>query len=179
MRTLLHIAVSSLALAAFAPKLFPNPGYAASWGVTISGAMELGLLMWGARRIGVLRGLQFVHTALHQAVDGLGIGLQFAQHQFFGNVHGQPLERFIKGFGLLAQACNRFAHLGHQMANLLQPLAAGVFDLGAQSGFGTGFAFASALCQALFKSLRTDLFGLLLVHMGGLRCLCQQGHCKG
>jgi len=41
--------------------LFPNPGYAASWGVTVSGALELGLLMWAARRIGVLRGLRKPH----------------------------------------------------------------------------------------------------------------------
>jgi putative peptidoglycan lipid II flippase len=41
--------------------LFPNAGYAASWGVTVSGAMELGLLMWAARRIGILRGLRKPH----------------------------------------------------------------------------------------------------------------------
>ena len=35
--------------------LFPNAGYAASFGVTLSGAFELGLLMWGTRQIGVLR----------------------------------------------------------------------------------------------------------------------------
>jgi putative peptidoglycan lipid II flippase len=43
--------------------LFPNAGYAAAWGVTISGALELGLLMWGARQIGVLRGLRRPHWA--------------------------------------------------------------------------------------------------------------------
>jgi putative peptidoglycan lipid II flippase len=53
--------MASLALAAFAPKLFPNPGYAAAWGVTLSGALELGLLMYGARKIGVLRGLRRPH----------------------------------------------------------------------------------------------------------------------
>ena len=56
------------ALAAFAPNLmnicviaalacaflFPNPGVAASWGITISGGLQLGLLMWSARRMGVL-----------------------------------------------------------------------------------------------------------------------------
>ena len=41
--------------------LFPNAGYAASWGVTVSGALELGLLMWAARRIGILRGLRKPH----------------------------------------------------------------------------------------------------------------------
>ncbi|MBM3564416.1 MAG: murein biosynthesis integral membrane protein MurJ [Alphaproteobacteria bacterium] len=41
--------------------LFPNAGYAASWGVTISGALELGLLMWQARRIGVLKRLRKPH----------------------------------------------------------------------------------------------------------------------
>lgn len=57
------------ALAAFAPNLmnlsvmaalavaflFPNAGAAASWGITISGVLQLGLLMWDAHRIGVLR----------------------------------------------------------------------------------------------------------------------------
>jgi putative peptidoglycan lipid II flippase len=56
------------ALAAFAPSLmnlsvmaalavaflFPNAGVAASWGVVVSGALELGLLMWAAGRMGVL-----------------------------------------------------------------------------------------------------------------------------
>ncbi|MGJ0395682.1 MAG: murein biosynthesis integral membrane protein MurJ [Methylocystis sp.] len=41
--------------------LFPNAGYAASWGVTVSGALELGLLMWQARRIGVLKRLRRPH----------------------------------------------------------------------------------------------------------------------
>ncbi|MEK4034279.1 murein biosynthesis integral membrane protein MurJ [Methylocystis sp. IM3] len=55
--------MAALALTLVAPRLFPNPGYAASWGVTISGALELGLLMWGARQIGVLRGLRRPHWA--------------------------------------------------------------------------------------------------------------------
>ncbi len=37
--------------------LFPNAGVAASWGITVSGGLQLGLLMWSARRIGVLEGL--------------------------------------------------------------------------------------------------------------------------
>lgn len=41
--------------------LFPNAGYAASWGITISGVLELGLLMWQARRIGVLQRLRRPH----------------------------------------------------------------------------------------------------------------------
>ena len=41
--------------------LFPNAGYAASWGVTISGVLELALLMWGARQIGVLQSLRKPH----------------------------------------------------------------------------------------------------------------------
>jgi putative peptidoglycan lipid II flippase len=32
--------------------LFPNAGYAAAWGVTISGILQLILVWWGARRIG-------------------------------------------------------------------------------------------------------------------------------
>lgn len=55
--------MAALALTLVAPTLFPNPGYAASWGVTLSGALELGLLMWGARQIGVLRGLRRPHWA--------------------------------------------------------------------------------------------------------------------
>jgi len=63
------------AMAAFAPNLmnlsvmaalavaflFPNAGYAASWGVTVSGALQLGLLMWEARRFGLLEGLARPH----------------------------------------------------------------------------------------------------------------------
>jgi putative peptidoglycan lipid II flippase len=41
--------------------LFPNAGYAASWGVTVSGALELALLMWQARRIGILKGPRKPH----------------------------------------------------------------------------------------------------------------------
>ncbi len=41
--------------------LFPNAGYAASWGVTVSGALELGLLMWQARSIGILKGPRKPH----------------------------------------------------------------------------------------------------------------------
>ncbi len=55
---LMNLTVMAALAVAF---LFPNAGYAASWGVTVSGAMELGLLMWGARRIGVLRGLRKPH----------------------------------------------------------------------------------------------------------------------
>jgi putative peptidoglycan lipid II flippase len=55
---LMNLTVMAALAVAF---LFPNPGYAASWGVTVSGALELGLLMWGARRIGVLRGLRKPH----------------------------------------------------------------------------------------------------------------------
>ncbi|BDV34327.1 murein biosynthesis integral membrane protein MurJ [Methylocystis iwaonis] len=55
---LMNLTVMAALAVAF---LFPNAGYAASWGVTISGALELGLLMWGARRIGVLRGLRKPH----------------------------------------------------------------------------------------------------------------------
>ena len=63
------------ALAAFAPSLmnlcvmaalalaflFPNAGVAASWGVTVSGALQLGLLMWSARRLGVLETIARPH----------------------------------------------------------------------------------------------------------------------
>jgi len=55
---LMNLTVMAALAVAF---LFPNPGYAASWGVTISGALELGLLMWGARQIGVLRSLRKPH----------------------------------------------------------------------------------------------------------------------
>ncbi|PPD42139.1 MAG: murein biosynthesis integral membrane protein MurJ [Methylocystis sp.] len=55
---LMNLTVMAALAVAF---LFPNAGYAASWGVTISGALELGLLMWGARQIGVLRGLRRPH----------------------------------------------------------------------------------------------------------------------
>ncbi len=55
---LMNLTVMAALAVAF---LFPNAGYAASWGVTISGALELGLLMWGAREIGVLRGLRKPH----------------------------------------------------------------------------------------------------------------------
>ncbi|MEF3367649.1 murein biosynthesis integral membrane protein MurJ [Methylocystis sp. 9N] len=41
--------------------LFPNAGYAASWGVTVSGVLELALLMWQARSIGVLKRLRRPH----------------------------------------------------------------------------------------------------------------------
>lgn len=41
--------------------LFPNAGYAASWGVTVSGVLELALLMWQARSIGVLKRLRWPH----------------------------------------------------------------------------------------------------------------------
>jgi putative peptidoglycan lipid II flippase len=57
---LMNLTVMAALAVAF---LFPNAGYAASWGVTISGALELGLLMWGARQIGVLRGLRKPHWA--------------------------------------------------------------------------------------------------------------------
>ena len=65
------------AMAAFAPNLmnlsvmaalavvllFPNSnaGYAASWGVTASGVLQLALLMWSSRRIGVLEGFSRPH----------------------------------------------------------------------------------------------------------------------
>ncbi len=55
---LMNLSVMAALAIAF---LFPNAGYAASWGVTVSGALELGLLMWGARQIGVLRGLRKPH----------------------------------------------------------------------------------------------------------------------
>ena len=73
---LIQGALLAFALPAFAPNLmnlcvmaalglaflFPNAGYAASWGVSISGALELGLLMWGARQIGVLQSLRKPHS---------------------------------------------------------------------------------------------------------------------
>lgn len=49
---LMNLTVMAALAVAF---LFPNAGYAASWGVTLSGALELGLLMWQARRLGILR----------------------------------------------------------------------------------------------------------------------------
>jgi putative peptidoglycan lipid II flippase len=63
------------ALAAFAPNLtnlcvmaalalaflFPNAGIAASVGVTLSGALQLGLLMWAARRLGLLETIARPH----------------------------------------------------------------------------------------------------------------------
>jgi len=52
---LMNLTVMAALAVAF---LFPNAGYAASWGVTVSGALELGLLMWDARRIGVLKRLR-------------------------------------------------------------------------------------------------------------------------
>jgi putative peptidoglycan lipid II flippase len=55
---LMNLTVMAALAVAF---LFPNAGYAASWGVTVSGVLELGLLMWGARRIGVLGGLRKPH----------------------------------------------------------------------------------------------------------------------
>lgn len=65
--------MATLGLSALAPSFFPNPGYAASWGVTISGAMELGLLMWGARQIGVLQGLRRPHwTRVREFFINLG-----------------------------------------------------------------------------------------------------------
>lgn len=38
--------------------LFPNAGYAAAWGVTISGALQLILVWWDARRIAAAPGLE-------------------------------------------------------------------------------------------------------------------------
>ena len=55
---LMNLSVMAALAVAF---LFPNAGYAASWGVTVSGALELGLLMWQARRIGVLKRLRKPH----------------------------------------------------------------------------------------------------------------------
>jgi putative peptidoglycan lipid II flippase len=62
------------ALAAFAPSLmnvcvigalalaflFPNAAVAASWGFVLSGALQLGLLMWAAHRLGLLERLASV-----------------------------------------------------------------------------------------------------------------------
>ncbi len=52
---LMNLTVMAALAVAF---LFPNAGYAASYGITLSGALELGLLMWQARRIGILKGLR-------------------------------------------------------------------------------------------------------------------------
>lgn len=38
--------------------LFPNAGYAAAWGVTVSGALQLVLVWWDARRAGAAPGLE-------------------------------------------------------------------------------------------------------------------------
>jgi len=38
--------------------LFPNAGYAAAWGVTVSGALQLILVWWQARRAGAAPGLE-------------------------------------------------------------------------------------------------------------------------
>jgi putative peptidoglycan lipid II flippase len=48
---LMNLSVMAALAVAF---LFPNAGYAASVGVTLSGVLELALLMWQARRIGIL-----------------------------------------------------------------------------------------------------------------------------
>ena len=55
---LMNLSVMAALAVAF---LFPNAGYAASWGVTVSGALELGLLMLQARQIGVLKRLRKPH----------------------------------------------------------------------------------------------------------------------
>jgi putative peptidoglycan lipid II flippase len=55
---LMNICVIAALAASF---LFPNAGVAASWGITVSGALQLGLLMWAARRIGVLEGFARPH----------------------------------------------------------------------------------------------------------------------
>ncbi|MFO1102135.1 MAG: murein biosynthesis integral membrane protein MurJ [Methylocystis sp.] len=55
---LMNLSVMAALAVAF---LFPNAGYAASWGITVSGVLELGLLMWQARRIGVLKRLRAPH----------------------------------------------------------------------------------------------------------------------
>lgn len=51
---LLNLSVMAALAVAF---LFPNAGVAASWGVTVSGVLQLALLMLDARRAGVLEGL--------------------------------------------------------------------------------------------------------------------------
>ncbi|MBQ0820195.1 murein biosynthesis integral membrane protein MurJ [Microvirga sp. HBU67558] len=38
--------------------LFPNAGYAVAWGVTVSGALQLAMVWWDARRIGAAPGLE-------------------------------------------------------------------------------------------------------------------------
>jgi putative peptidoglycan lipid II flippase len=48
---LMNICVIAALLLAF---LFPNAGVAASWGFVLSGALQLGLLMWSAQRLGLL-----------------------------------------------------------------------------------------------------------------------------
>ncbi|WP_336487654.1 murein biosynthesis integral membrane protein MurJ [Methylobacterium nigriterrae] len=47
---LLNLAMLSALALAF---LFPNAGYAAAWGVAVSGLLQFGLLWWGCRRAGV------------------------------------------------------------------------------------------------------------------------------
>jgi putative peptidoglycan lipid II flippase len=46
--------IGFLGLAYVAPHAFPNAGFAASWGVLASGFAQLALLVWAARRRGVL-----------------------------------------------------------------------------------------------------------------------------
>jgi putative peptidoglycan lipid II flippase len=48
---LMNVCVIAALLLAF---LFPNAGVAASWGFVVSGALQLGLLMWSAQRHGLL-----------------------------------------------------------------------------------------------------------------------------
>ncbi len=48
---LMNLCVIAALLLAF---LFPNAGLAASWGFVVSGALQLGLLMWSAHRHGLL-----------------------------------------------------------------------------------------------------------------------------
>jgi putative peptidoglycan lipid II flippase len=85
-------AMSRFAAAAAAPVLFnaisigfmlglsrymPNPGYAMSWGVTVSGVAQLGLVVWGIRRAGMrftwprLRFTPRIHTLFERMAPAL------------------------------------------------------------------------------------------------------------
>ena len=55
---LMNLSVMAALSVAF---LFPNAGYAASWGITISGVLQLGLLVPGAYQMGILRRLRKPH----------------------------------------------------------------------------------------------------------------------
>ena len=55
---LMNLSVMAALSVAF---LFPNAGYAASWGITISGLLQLGLLVPGAYQMGILRRLRKPH----------------------------------------------------------------------------------------------------------------------